>query len=424
MVIQIIIFVICVLLSSFFSGSETVYTVVNTLRLKKEAEKGNKSAKRALRITDKFNETLYMLLLANNFVNIAATSVATLIGTQLFKHLDSDLAATISSFVVFAVLLVFGEILPKSICLSFNYQLSKIFAIPLRFFEIILKPIVWTVNKLVSALSVIWKKKEQEPVVTDDELMEIVDTIEEEGVINEKQGELLKSAIDFCDTAAFEIMTPRVDVFAFDIEDDINELLNDKDLFKYSRIPVFQDSIDNIIGVVKSKTILKKLVSGEKIDLHSLMTEPIYVHKSRQISSILKEFKDTHNHLAVIKDEFGGTMGIITLEDIVEELVGDIWDEMDVIEEPYKEIEDGVFIVDGGMNIDDFFDLFDIDDESSDYTTVGGWCIEKLERFAKIDDVFEYKNLTIQILKVEEFTVEQIKVTKHESESDEKEDDD
>lgn len=420
MVAYIIVFVICIIFSAFFSGSETVYSMVNKLRLKKEAEKGNKSAKRALKIAEHFNETMYMLLLGNNFVNIASTAVATLIGMELFASLGNDLAATVTSFVVFAILLTFGEILPKSICLSFNYPLSKLFSLPIRFFEIILYPFVFVVNKLVSGISFIWKKKEVEPTVTDDELIEMVDTIEEEGVINEKQSELLKSAIDFCDTAAFEIMTPRVDVFAFDINDDINELINDRDIFKYSRIPVYDESIDNIVGVVKSKNILKKILLGEKIDLHQLLDEPVYVHKSRQISSILKEFKTTHNHLAIIKDEFGGTMGIITLEDIVEELVGDIWDEMDVVEEDYQISKDGKYLIDGGMNLDDFFELMELDDEvESDYITVGGWCIELLERFAVVGDTFNYENLIVTIIEVDEFTVEKISVEKIEIEEDE-----
>lgn len=417
MVVQVILFIVCVLFSAFFSSAEISYSSVNLLRLKKEADNGNKTAARALRIAENYDETMYMILFGNNFVNIGATTLATLIGMELFKTMGSDVAATVSSVSVFIILLTFGEVMPKSISLKFNYGISKAYSIPIRILYVLTRPIIFTVNKIVSIVSVIWKKKEVEKTVTDEELIEMVDTIEEEGFINEKQGDLIRSAIDFCDTAAFEIMTPRVDVFAFDIEDSIEDLLKDSDTYLYSRIPVYEESIDNIIGVMKTTTLLKKIVANEPIDVRSIMQEPIYVHKSRQISTILKEFKDKHNHIAIIKDEFGGTMGIITMEDIIEELVGDIWDEMDEIEEDYKETEDGVYIIDGTMNIDDFFELVGIDEEiETDYTTIGGWCIETLERFAKVGDTFDYKNLIVKILKVDEFTVEKVLVKVEEKE--------
>lgn len=239
-----------------------------------------------------------------------------------------------------------------------SYKLSKAFAYPIQFLKIIFWPVTFVVSGIVKGFThILPKKKENEPSVTDEELLEIVDTIEEEGVIDEKQGELLKSAIDFTDTDAYEIMTPRVDVFAFDIEDDFKELIEDHEIFLHSLIPVYEESVDNIIGVLSTKRLFKEYLKGSKIDIRELMRQPMFIHKSKSISSLLEDMKEQKQHMAIIKDEFGGTMGIVTMEDIVEELVGEIWDESDKVEEDYKEKSEGVYIVDGSMNIDDFFDL-------------------------------------------------------------------
>ncbi|HPM07886.1 MAG TPA: transporter associated domain-containing protein, partial [Bacilli bacterium] len=220
-----------------------------------------------------------------------------------------------------------------------------------------------------------------------------------------------RSAITFMDTQAYEIMTPRVDIFAFDIEDDISELINDDNVFMYSRVPVYEETIDNIIGILPTKLLLKAMLSNEKIDVRSLLTPVTFVPRSRNISAVLQDFKKTHNHIAIVKDEYGGTEGLITLEDIVEELVGDIWDEMDEIDEEATELGDGVYQIDGAMNIEDFFELVELElDEDADYSTVSGWCVSILERFAKVGDRFTYENLDVKVIQADEFTVEKIRV--------------
>ena len=208
-------------------------------------------------------------------------------------------------------------------------------------------------------------------------------------------------------------MTPRVDIFGYDINDDISELTKNIELFSHSRIPVYDGSLDNIVGVVKSIEVLKLLHNGiENFDINDLIEKPYYVPESKQISLILEEFRQYRRHIAFVKDEFGGTAGIVTLEDIVEELVGDIWDEMDTVEEDYIVRNENEFLVDGSMNIEDFFDLvgLDIDEYEGDSATVNGWCQEELERFGKVKDTFEYKNLSVVITKADEFIIEQIKV--------------
>ncbi len=412
---QILALIVGLLLSAFFSSSELAYTVVNKLKLKKDSESGSKRAKRALKLTEDFDRTITAILFGNNLVNIACSSLATILCIAIFEnnsHITNEEASTISSVIVLIFLIIFGEVIPKNLGTSSSYKLATLFSWPIQICKYLFYPVTLLVSGLIKVILLVFpKKKDNEPSVTDEELLEIVDTIEEEGIIDEKQGELLKSAIDFKETAAFEIMTPRVDVFAFDIEDDIESLITDHELFLHSRIPVYEESIDNIIGIISTKTLLKEHLRGNKINISAIMTEPMFVHKSKSISSLLSDMKDNHQHLAIIKDEFGGTMGIITMEDIVEELVGDIWDESDRVENDYREKGEGVYIVDGSMNIDDFFDLVGYEkDFETEYTTVGGWVTEVLERFARKGDTFDFANLTVTVLEAEEFTVEKIKV--------------
>lgn len=413
--VYIILLLLCLLFSGFFSSSELAYTMVNKLRLKKESEEGNKRSSLALKIAEDYDSTLSAILFGNNLVNIASSSIATTIFINLFAEnnaISNETAATLSSIIVLIILIIFGEVIPKNIGTTLSYQVSKLFAWPIQIIKYIFYPITVSISLLVKGIVYIFPKKDvEEPSVTDEELMEMVETIEEEGLIDEDTGELLKSAIDFTDTDAYEIMTPRVDVFAFNIEDDINELITSKEIFLYSRIPVYEDSLDNIIGILSTKVLLKERLKGNKINVRRLMIEPMFIHKSKSISSLLEDLKNEHQHMAIIKDEFGGTMGIVTMEDIIEELVGDIWDESDKIEEEYVEKEEGLYIVDGSMNIDDFFDLVGYDEEyETDYTTVSGWVTEKLERFATKGDTFEFANFQITVLEADEFTVEKIQV--------------
>ena len=424
MIVSIVIFTICIILSAFFSSSETVYAVVNRLRLKKDSENGNLFSKVALDNVEKFDVTTSTILLGNNLVNIAASIFgANIFNELLAPKLGTTLASTLSAIIVLVILLVLGEIFPKVLGMRFSFPLSKLFAIIIKCLKYLFFPIVWPISKLAGLLFRPKKEEvddeEKEESVTDDELIEMAEAIEEEGLIDESQLELVKSAIDFTDITAYEIMTPRVDVFGYDINDDISELTKNIEIFSHSRIPVYDGSLDNIIGVVKSIEVLKLLNNGiTNIDINDLLEVPYYVPESKQISIILEEFKSSHHHLAIVKDEYGGTAGILTLEDIVEELVGDIWDEMDTVEEDYIVRNENEFLVDGSMNIEDFFNLvdLDIDDYEGDSATVNGWCQEELGRFAKVNDTFEYKNLSVLITKADEFTVEQIKVTKKLSE--------
>lgn len=405
-----------IILSGFFSSSEMVYATVNQLRLKKRGKK-YKVAKIAYKLAEDFDATLTTILFSNNLVNIAATSLATILATEIFL-VDpvAQWGALITSASLLILLLIFGEILPKVIGKAFSYRLSLLFALPIRLFQIIFFPFVWISTKVGTLLSYPFRKNigPREETISNDELNEMIDTIEEEGVIDEDQGEFVRSAVTFKDTEAHEIMTPRIDIFSFDMSDGVDELLNSEFIYKYSRIPIYVDRLDNLQGTLPTKTLLRKLLKGEKVgkkEIKEMLIEPQFVPFSMGISEILENMKKTKNHVAYVIDEFGGISGMLTMEDILEELVGDIFDETDVVKEDVKKIKRNLYEIDGSMNIDDFFNLVDVErPENVDFTSVGGWVIDVLERFPKLGDKITYKNLTLEVIDAKEFTVEKVLV--------------
>ncbi len=410
--LPLVIMLLSLVLSFLFSCSELVFTSVNQLRLEREAGDGNQRAERALKIARKFDQNIAVILLGNGLVNITASSMATLIGLILFEDtVGSSTAAMLASLVIFLLVVSIGEIIPKTLGRRYSYRLSFTLARFVNFFRILFAPIVFIVGQIVKLIEPLWKRKQKPEEVTEDELVEMVDTIEAEGIIDEKQGDLLRSAITFADIDAYEAMTPRVDVFSFNLEDDVMELLDNPNTFTYSRIPVYEETIDNIVGILPTKLLYPYVLNKERVDIRSLLVEPIFVPHGKEISSILNLFKETHQHIAVVIDEYGGTEGIITLEDIVEEIVGEIWDENDEVLEPVVKLGSDTFIVDGSMHIEDFLDQFDYQaDEESDYATVGGWCQERLGRFGVLGDEFDYHRLHITVIAADEFTIERIRV--------------
>ena len=412
-----VVIAILVVLSGIFSMSDMVYGVVNQLRLKKDVEKGSKRAKIALDFASNYDTTISTILFSNNLVNIAASSLSAIVGLRIFSSLDNDLAGTITSLILLVIILIFGEICPKVIGRVFSYPLSKLLAYPILVLKYVFFPFVYVTSAfgrlLTKPITKIKESDDDEPI-SDEELQEMVDQIEEDEVIDEDQAELLRSAIEFKETEAHEIMTPRIDMFAFNIDDNIEELTHDDDIFAHSRIPVYKDTIDNIIGILPTKRVLKNMLAKQKINVLEMMLPVEFVPGSMPISNILSKMKNSQTHIVIVKDEFGGTDGLLTMEDILEELVGEIWDETDTPIEFYKKLNENTYIVDGSMNIDDLFELLDKELlEDNEFTSVGGWVIDKLERFAKIGDSFDYENLTVTVLDATEFTVEKVKIVKH-----------
>ena len=404
-----ILIVILIILSAFFSSCEIAYSSVNKIKLKKKVSDGNKEATKAMEIVNNYSEALSTILIGNNLVNIAVSSLATMVAVA---YLGEEMGSLLATIVATIVVLIFGEILPKALANKFSLKLTLLYVKPFKICRMIFFPITFLVTKFVKLISKIWTPKNIEVSEIDEELNVITEELEEEGVIDEEDAELIISAIDFRDVTAHEIMIPRVDVFAIDIDDNQEDILKNEQIFRYSRVPVYEDTIDHVIGILNTTSLMKKILNGEQIDLRSMLIEPMYVHKTKHISNILTKFKATNQHLAIVADEFGGFMGILTIEDIVEELVGDIFDEMDEVILDYKELGENIYEVDGDMNIYDFFELVDYDDRDfeSEYTTVGGWCTDMLEKFPEVGDTFEFANFTVTITEVEGMRVGKIKV--------------
>lgn len=401
---------ICSVLSAFFSSADLVYGLVDKNRLKKDIERGKKGAKLALSLAEKYEFSIATILFSNNVVNVLASSLVAAIAI----YLNPEIGPTISTIVFTIFIIIFCEFLPKAFAKRFCYNLSILYAVPVRICEILFGVFVWPISKFFELFARLFKKRsKQEDVIDEDVLNEMVDEIEESGDIEENSAEIVRNAIDLNDIQAFEIMTPRVDVYAIDIDDDINEIIKDGEIFKHSRIPVYEDTIDNIIGILPIKDVAKAIFKHEKIDVRSLLYKPLTIPRNHQILDLLQEFKKSRIHIAIIMDEYGGTEGIITMEDILEEIVGDIFDEMDEVEEEYKINKDGSYTIDGSMNIDDFFELIGLDEDEydTDYYTVGGFCQDILDRFAKKGDEFDFSHYHFKVLEAGDFTIEKLLVT-------------
>ena len=395
--------------SAFFSSADMVYSVVNRDKLQLEAEKGNKRAKQAKQIADDYEFSIASLLFGNSLVNIVASSLITVIGINW----NQEWGSTVTTILFTVFIVIFAEFTPKAFSKRFSYSLSLAYVYPVLIFKYISAIIVWPIAKLFSLFGRLFSKKsKQEDEINEDVISEMVDELEETGHLEEDEAELVRSAVDLNDIEAHEIMTPRVDVFAIDASDDIREIIKEGEIFKHSRIPVYEGTIDNIVGVLPVKSLSKVLFNDENVDILSLCYKPLAVPRNHQLLDLLEEFKTTKIHIAIVIDEYGGVEGIITMEDILEEIVGDIFDETDDDDPEYIDNGEGVYIIDGLMNIDDFFELIEFKDEfETDYDTVGGLCQEILDRFGKQGDEFMFKDrYKFIILDADDYAVNKIKV--------------
>ncbi|MBQ5953314.1 MAG: HlyC/CorC family transporter [Lachnospiraceae bacterium] len=409
LLILLVIFLIA--LSAFFSSTEIAFAQANKARIKSLVDDGDKKAVRAQSIIDDYVHAISTILVGNDLVNIAATSVVTLLCTgHYFK--DNTNAELIASGITTLLLLIFGEIFPKLLAADHANSLTLSGSGLLRFFMKLFKPVVVVVGGLVKALSPLWTPKEEIPDMTDEELELVVDSIQEEGVISESEGELIKSAIGFSDITARDILIPRVDMIAYDIDDPLEELLADADAMSCSRIPVYRENIDHIIGILPTKQLMKAVLMEETVDVESMLVEPVFVHMTKPAKEILQEFRENRTNMAVVLDEYGGTMGILTTEDILEEIVGEIYDETDEVEQDYKELSQDTYLVEGDLNIEDAFEVigYEPKDFESEYTTVSGWVTEQLNRFPEAGDSFDYDVLHVKVMSVQGPIVEQVEI--------------
>ena len=417
-----IIIILMLMLSAFFSGSEIAFNASNKIRLKKAAEEGSRTADLAYRISEKFTVALSAILIGNNLANIAASSATTLIILDILTMLGitggkgEAIGSTTATVIMTIVILIFGEIVPKTLSKRHANTVVRWVAYPVRILTILLFPLVGIVQLILKGLRLLWgcDRKEDEPTVTEEELSTIIDTVEEEGVIDEEQSDLLQSALELNETTLEEILIPRMKMLAVDIEDDFAEILEVAEQSKFSRIPVYEGNTDNIIGILYLNYFYRALVEadGGEIDLRPLLMKPFFLHKSKKLPAALAEMRQRQAHLAIVVDEYGGTMGIVTLEDILEQIVGDIWDETDEIVEEYTKTGENTYDVSGDMNVWDFFELLEVNarDFESDYTTVGGWAIEMLDASPHEGDSFTYKNLYIIVSAMDDMRVTRLSV--------------
>ncbi|MEG1953413.1 MAG: hemolysin family protein [Hydrogenoanaerobacterium sp.] len=402
-----LILILLLMASAFFSASETAFSSLNRIRLQNMADNGDERAKLAMRVTENYDRMLSTILIGNNVVNLSASSLATVVATALM----GASGAAVSTVVLTILVLAFGEILPKSYAKANAEAIALKVAKPLLFLQTVLSPISWFFIKLQKIVKS--KEHEEEPSVTGQELKTIIQNSEVEGVLDEQESDIIQSALDFDDTTVQEILIPRVDMTAIDIDDDLSEILEAAVSYGYSRIPVYEGSIDNVIGVLHGKDLLKAYVQGSGFDVRSMVRECLYVYRSKKISELLNEFKRRKLHMAIVTDEYGGTLGLVTMEDILEELVGEIWDESDEVTEEIVSVAENTYDVQGDCNIEDFFDTIDYNSKgfSCEYTTVGGWALEELEHIPKVGEGFSYDALNVVVEQMDDQRIVKLRVT-------------
>jgi len=404
--------ILCICLSAFFSASEMAVSSSNRIRIENEAEAGNRKAKRALKVIDRFDDTLGAILIGNNLVNIAASSLSSVLIILLFGN---DEFAWVSTIGITILVIIFGETMPKIAAKQNATRFSLIVAPFLALLTTVLKPLVWICVKLVNLLTsgIQTATDEDDDDESVEELTSIIETAGDEGVLDDDQTELLIAAIDFADISAFEVMTARVDIDAIDIDDSFEDIMELVQNTPYTRLPVYEDSIDNIIGILHLNLFLTEVALNGNADIRSLMLEPVFVYKTVKLPTVLAELRQAKQHMAVVTDEYSGTDGIITIEDVLEEIVGEIWDENDEVEEEVVEKNEHEFELDGDLTISDFLELCDIDEEFFDFDsdTVGGWIMEMLERFPEEGDEVHYNNITLKVIEAGERRVEKALLT-------------
>ena len=405
-ILALVFLVIC---SAFFSASETAYTSLNLVRMKRMAADGDARAAKVLKLAERYESLLSSILIGNNIVNILASSLATV----LFVRALGNKGVTVSTLVITVVILLVGEVTPKNIAKEHAETIAMKFYPVLFALTKLFTPLNWLLGCWQKLIGKVVKPAEDRGY-TEEELITIVEEAENEGGIDAHESELIKSAIEFTDVDVEEILTPRVEVQAVELgasDDEISELFQESG---YSRLPVYQETVDNIVGILHEKDFY---ANRGKVPVRELMSNPTYVMQNTKVSDLLKLLQKTKSHMAVVVDEYDGVQGIVTMEDILEELVGEIWDEHDEVVEEYRALPDGGYLVDGGANLDDMLELFDIHKEY-DPVTVNGWVREELGRFPKAGDSFECDKLIVTVEKAEKRRATEIRVVPKPAEED------
>lgn len=383
-IMMIAIIVVFLIFSAFFSATETALSTANVIRLKKMAEEKRRGARKAVVMIENYNRTLTCILIGNNLVNIGASTISALIFTMLIN--DQTLASFASTFVMTMIVITFGEILPKTYAKTDATKLAMRFA-----------PIMWVFYKIFYPLGLIFMglqklvtKKEKDEVVTGDELETIIDTMEDKGIIDEDHADLIQSALTLGDKTVYDIMTPRVDMVAIEVNYSVDEVLNEFFESQYSRLPVYDGDKDNIIGILQEKDFLAAVIRKGKnnVNIKNLIQEPIFVTKTTRVDDLIKEMQEAKRHFAIVSDEYGGTSGIVTMEDALEELVGEIYDEYDKDEDDYEinKIGENLYEMSSEVEMEELFEYLDIGVPNTKYATIGGFVYDLMEGLPNIGD--------------------------------------
>ena len=401
---------VCVIMSGYFSATETAFNSLNMTKVKIAAEKGDKRAELIIRLLDDYNRLLTTILVGNNIVNIALSSMATVLFIEL---LGGEIGATVSTAVITVVVLIFGEITPKSIAKENPESFARFSAPIINFLAVILTPINYLFSLWKKLVSLVVKSNEEE-VVTEEELLSMVDEGEQSGTIGEQESELIRNAMELNENDCADIATPRVDIEAVGkdwTKEEVAEVFVETG---YSRLPVYVDSIDNIIGIIHRTDFYNNYEMENMAD--TMLTKPVFVPTTMKIGALLKLLQKNKCHMAVVTDEYGGTYGIVTMEDILEELVGEIWDEHDEVEEDISENK-GVYTVSGSMDPEELFEELEMDIEEVPYATLSGWIMDELDKVPEVGDTFDSEGYRFTVETVDGMRVDTAVVEKLETAS-------
>ena len=389
-----------VCLSAFFSGSEMAFSSCNRLRMENLRDEGSRRAAAVVEILEHFDNALSAILIGNNLVNIGASALMSVLVIVLT---GSDRLLWVGTLVLTIVIIIFGETIPKICAKKSANRLSLRYAWVIRALTILLTPVIWLVIGL-NWLLTFWIREQRDESGEEavEELHSIIETAEDEEVLDEDQSELLRSAIDFSDISALDVMTARVDVVALDIEDGWDEILAQIEKASFSRLPVYEGSIDNIIGVLYLNRFLKAVAEGGETEIRSLLMPPCYVYKTMKLPAVLSQLRRAKQHLAVVTDEYGGTLGVLSMEDVLEQIVGEIWDDNDEVEPEVVERTDGEYELDGAMMLFEMEELLGLPEDSieAESSTVGGWTIECFGGFPQVGDSFDREGLHVTVLEM------------------------
>ena len=396
--------VVCLLFSAYFSATETAFSTFNKIKMRNLADKGNKTAKLVLNIEETYDTMLSTILIGNNIVNILSASLSTIL---FIVWIDDKSGPTVSTAVMTIIVLIFGEITPKTLAKQIPDKFAMFAAPFLKLLMIIFFVFTFIFKKWQDLISKLVKSKDED-IVTEEEILTLVEEAAEDGSINESESELIKSAIEFGDLEVIDIFTPRVDIIALPKDATYEDIDNAFSGNPFSRLPIYDEDIDHIVGIIYYKDFYQ--AEEQNFKLENIIKQPMFVMKHKLVNELLKEFQTQKQHFAVVADEFGSVAGIVTMEDILEEIVGEIWDEYDEIFEEIKQVSETVYIISGKANVDKVLEVFDIE-KDIEPVTVNGWIAEELKTLPTRGTKLRFENLNIEVIKMKGRRIDSIKVT-------------